>query len=76
VSWFHRHTWKEVARTYARPTAAIGNGRLRVRGDVDDAILVRMMERSTSGVTTIAWQCTDPKCGHTRVVEMLGKEIT
>ena len=63
---FHKHTWKEIARTYA-PTM-IESGLIEyLNGNV------RMSPVMINGQTTILWECED--CHEREKEEMLGKEI-
>lgn len=64
---FHKHTWKEIARTYAEPHVGTVNVE---RGGTQE-----LLERMAFGVTTILWECQDPGCKKLRREELLGKEV-
>lgn len=63
---FHKHQWKEVARTYAEPkNVQMPQSKLIMMHDHDLNILMH-------GLTTIIWECQI--CGNLRREEMLGKQ--
>jgi hypothetical protein len=58
---FHKHDWKEIARTYAPNITE-----LRITE------MERVNNELVQGATTILWECK--KCQITRKEVMLGKE--
>lgn len=65
MNWFHRHDWKEIARTYAEPVPYYKQPFV----PLDDTWT---SEKFTVGCTTILFQCE--KCQKLRSFEMLGRE--
>jgi hypothetical protein len=66
MSWFHKHKWILVSKTYAPPpsipswrSVTIDNWRYKL----------------FMGCTTYLWKCSDEKCDAIRKEECLGKEI-
>jgi hypothetical protein len=74
MSWFHRHRWKQIERTYVPPSAQIPTFD-RVEGREAVVAAFAHVRTAQFGVTTIVWECEDPACSKTRKVEMLGKSI-
>ena len=61
MSIFHKHKWKEIARTYAGKDG----------GDISGT--GRLVERVILGLTTILWECKE--CQKIKREEMLGKIV-
>ena len=61
---FHRHQWKEIARTHCG-----GVAKMKGTGYCSEHLFERMM----FGVTTILWECE--KCHKIKREELLGKII-
>jgi len=60
---FHKHTWKEIARTYAKSLSEQGFTEIE-----------HAKSEHLFGKTTILWECTD--CYKLRKEEMLGRQST
>jgi hypothetical protein len=61
---FHKHKWKEIARTYSESKIE----------SLDRARATLFFEKLIHGVTTILWKCEE--CQRIRKEELLGKIIT
>lgn len=72
MSWFHKHVWKEIARTYAEPVHYEG----RLNGDAVSVYRLNALRIDAArGLTTILWECEDPSCRALRKETMLGKSV-
>ena len=62
---FHKHNWKEIARTYQKSEVEV----LRESGIME----VNGWRPSTNSYTIILWECTE--CKQTKKEVLNGKEI-
>ena len=62
---FHRHKWKEHARTFAPPCPGI-----KMSNATEHLVLAM-----ASGLTTILFVCEDLECSAIRNTEMLGQVV-
>ena len=60
---FHKHDWKEIARTFAPPRDFFD-------GEGVPSDFAKLM---AFGMTTILWECQDKDCQKLRKEEMLGE---
>ncbi len=60
---FHRHDWRLISKTYARPSECLYCKRVALGFD----------RQASFGVTEFLWECA--KCGAIRKETLLGKEV-
>ena len=62
---FHTHDWENILVTQTEPKEMTG----------DYSGPAGFVQKIRSGLTIVLFKCTDPKCGKTQTVEMLGQKV-
>lgn len=69
MSFFHKHIWELVGKTYAEPQ---GNMKTIKAYDMNQ---YREMMKYFTGITTFIWKCSDKTCNAIMTEECFGKEV-
>lgn len=71
MSFFHRHHWERLYTVVAAPQGKQQNIKIGEASSAGERLVLKLYY----GMTTILWQCSDPKCQAVWREEMIGQPI-